>query len=299
MMMVRAVKVILATVLLILGSVPVHGQATATGDSLRNWYLQQYPFISIEDTVFTFETEFIIPEGYSRPDSSEWTPFQNWVARFPLWHQWKAVGVWKGGKAFENEEISRVVHIPWKGRVYTEVGFPLRIMAEFLRKENREYDFRVIPHLGDTLDYKTFLSSKVARSGRGEVVLVPAAERDSSAFEYYRFLNACMQNQDYASLAANCDSITLEEAAPGDLLIGHDERGRTGSVFMVMNVLVNGDGEKLYTVARGCPEACDFHIPLLTLKRDFPWVTADQLKALVDDLPTWGGFRPVVPNAIQ
>ena len=92
------------------GGTSESGGPPATADSgdveqpetLRDWYLKHYDFFSIKDTVFTFETEFEMPDGYRRPDSADLTPFQNWVSHFPLWHRWKPVGNWRGGKAFEH-----------------------------------------------------------------------------------------------------------------------------------------------------------------------------------------------------
>jgi hypothetical protein len=56
-------------------------------------------------------------------------------------------------------------------------------------------------------------------------------------------------------------------------------------------MLVNEDGEKLFAVATGCPEACDFHVPLLNNNRDYPWITSKRIKALGADMPHSGYFR--------
>ncbi len=261
-------------------------------DSLVTWYHTQYPFVSMTDTIYTWETEFRTPDGFHRADSTELTPFQAWVTHFPLWHRYKSVGIWKGGTALDKEEISRVVHLPWRGPVYTDRGFPLRIIAEYLRKNHRENDLVVEPRFGgDTLTYARWLKSKEGYDGRGAVKLIPATERDSSAFEFFRYLSVCMKNQTYESLAANSDSLTRDQVRPGDLVIGHDERGLTGQVFVVMNMLDNDSGDRVYAVGTGCPEACDFHIPLVGHDRDYPWLTPTQLDSLVAGYPRHGYFR--------
>lgn len=277
--------------LLLLTALPGAQEGDPEPTSLLAQYQERYPFISMEDTVFTFESEFLVPEGYQYVDSSRLRPFANWVARFPLWHRWKSVGIWKGGIAFDREEISRVVHIPWRGPVYTDRGFPLRILAEWYRLKGREYDLTITPRLGDTLNYRNFLNHKVSFSGTGALKLVPATGRDSSSFEFYRFLNVGMEHQSYASIAANGDSISASEVQPGDLLAGWGKRGLEGDVYLIMNVLVNEQGDKLYAVATGCEEACDFHIPLVTLDRSNPWLNQDQLEKLVSSNPNWGYFR--------
>jgi hypothetical protein len=259
--------------------------------SLVDRYKQRYDFISMEDTIYTFESEFEMPDGYRRPDSADLSSFQNWVSHFPLWHRWKPVGIWKGGKAYERDEISRVVHLPWQNRNFRDCAIPLRILAEFLRYRQREIDLYIIPDLGDTLRYAQWLRGKAVYGGRGEVIIQPDEPREPSPNEYYRFLDFCMKNTTYKSLAANCDSIAESLAAPGDLFIAHDEAARTGCVYVIMNMLVNDAKEKLYVVATGCSEACDFHIPLFNENRNNPWITIEQIRSLGADLPYAGFFR--------
>ena len=104
-------------------------------------------------------------------------------------------------------------------------------------------------------------------------------------------MKVCMHNTSYASLAANCDSVATTDLAPGDLFVAHDERGGAGVAYVVMHLLVNDKGSRLYTVATGCSSACDFHIPLLTEDKDQPWITADQIQSLANELPFSGFFR--------
>ncbi len=260
-------------------------------ETLRDWYVKHYDFFSMKDTVYTFETEFEFPDGYKRPDSADLTLFQNWVSHFPLWNQWKPIGKYRGGKAFEADQISRAVHLPWKGKTFRDYAIPLRILAEFLRYQHCEFDLHVIPKLGDTLRYEDWLKGKPVSTSGGEVYFKPSEQREHDPYEYYRFLNFCMRSTSYPSLAENCDSITENEVAPGDLFIAHDEKGKSGSVYVILNMLVNEAGEKLFAVATGCPKACDFHIPLFNNNRDDPWITSKHIKALSADMPHSGFFR--------
>ncbi len=264
---------------------------TIPKDGIVAWYHQHYPFISMTDSIYTVESEFRFPESFTRPDSSELNHYQNWVAHLPLWHRYKSVGIWKGGKAYEFGEVSRVVHIPWRGPVFTDVGFPLLFLAEYLRYRNREPELTIVPRAGDTLDYITWLESKLVRDGRGHVKFIPGEKRDTSVYEYYQFLSAAMRNSTYASLAANCDSLSVAELAPGDMLIGHDEKGRHGCAYVILNVVQNKADERCFIVGTGCVEACDFHIPLFGSDRDYPWIAAEELEQLAASYPQKGFFR--------
>lgn len=287
----RIVASILIVFISIIFLTVAYGEEGSQPETLRDWYLKTYDFYSIKDTVFTFETEFEMPVGYRRLDSADLTPFQNWVSHFPLWHRWKPVGIWKGGKAFEADQISRVVHLPWKGPVFKDYAIPLRILAEFLRYRHCEFDLHVIPKLGDTLRYEDWLKGKPVYTGIGKVFFKPSEPREPSPFEYFRFLDLCMRNTSYLSLAENCDSINDNEIAPGDLFIAHDEKGRTGSVYVVINMLVNDEGKKLYIVATGCSEACDFHVPLFNNNRNYPWITVEGIRSLDSGMARSSFFR--------
>ena len=288
-------KFIQLSLLLIICFVLVAESRAETGEQMAAASAEKYPFFTMKDTAFSFEGEFILPEGYRYLDSTELTPYQYWISGFPLWHRYKPVGMWKGRKQFEADEISRAVHLPWKGPSFRDVGFPIYIISEYLRHLHQESNFTVIPHFGDTLDYPTWLHSKMTLSGTGAVRLIPVEQRDSSVYEYFKLLDVAMRHSTYKSLATNSDSISVDDIAPGDLLIGHDERGREGSVYFVLNMIVNDSGENLYCVATGCPEACDFHIPLVNLDRDNPWIDTDRMFKLISDYPFYGVFRWRLP----
>lgn len=266
-----------------------------SGKQMAAAFEEKYPFFTMKDTAFTFNSEFNLPDGYRYMDSTELTSYQYWISGFPLWHRYKPVGIWKGGKRFEADEVSRVVNLPWKGQNFDDVGFPIYILAEYLRHLHRESELAIIPRLGDTLDYPTWLHSKFVLTGLGAVKLIRVEQRDTSVYEYYKLLDIMMRHSIYKSLTANVDSIPIENIAPGDLLIGHDKQGRKGSVYFVMNMIINKSGEKLYCVATGCPEACDFHIPLMNLNRDNPWIDANRLQELISDYPFYGAFRWRIP----
>lgn len=281
------------TALLLFAAIMTYAQSAEaeSTDSLVNWYQERYPFLSQRDTVYTFESEFVFPDGYDRPDPEVLTPYQNWISHFPLWHRHLPVGAFRGGRAFAPEDISRVVDLPWRGPTHTDLGFSLRILAEWLRYRQRDFDLVYVPPHGDTLSYGKWLSSKPVLTAQGAVKLVPAQERDSSAFEYYRFLKTCMEHMDYAALAQNADSVPPGRVRPGDLLVGHSEDGTKGRVFIVLTMLVNNAGGRLYAVATGCEEACDLHIPLTGPSRNSPWITVEQMSSLVEEYPRQAYLR--------
>lgn len=257
----------------------------------RDWYVKHYDFYTIPDTFFTYEGEFIFPEGFHRPDSSSLTPFQFWMSHFPTWHGGKSVGAWGGGRYRKPDSVSRVVHFPWHTRGFTDCGIPIRLMAEFLRYQHREFDLEIIPKNGATITYEEFLKGKAVYSNRGVLRFDPDEPRDTSVSEYNRCMYLGMHNTTYRSLTANCDSITPDELAPGDLLVGHDEKSKEGFTYVIMNMLVNDEGDKIYTFATGCPKICDFHVPLVSEDRRDPWLTVEEIIEYAPEFEHTGFFR--------
>jgi len=262
-----------------------------SGEKIATEYSKKYPFISLKDTIYTFETEFTFPEGYDRIAPSKLTEFQSWISLIPIWHQYKAVGIWKGNKALEKEEISRVVHIPWRGPNHTDVGFPLRIFSEYYRYHNKEFDFMVTPKKGELMTYEKWLKSDFRLGPMNDVKFIEKQQRDSSSGEFYKFLNMAMQHTSYKSLAKNCDSLSIDDLAPGDLVIAHDKKSKKGKAYLVLNMIENSNGKKLYALATGCEEACDYYIPLFNLDRNSPWIDAERIKKIIAEYPESGFFR--------
>ncbi len=282
-------------VLLTFACLPATAQEDSTaGDYLNASYRQQYDFISMKDTIYTFQSEFTVPDGYDWLNPAKMNNYQNWIANFPIWYRWKHVGIWKGNKAFVADEVSRVVHIPWKGRENKDFAIPMRIWAEYYLYRDIEKNFSIIPIRGETLTYPKFLESKVVRGPLRSVLFKPAEKRKPSEREFYKLLRVCMENSNYQSLASNCDSISGKELLPGDLVIGHNSNGMKGVVYMVMNVIENNNGDRMYCLATGCAEACDFHIPKFNESRENPWIDLRRIEELVTDFPKKGFFRKVI-----
>jgi len=286
-------RIILITLLFtILTSTFCFGGNNPPEDIDFQWYKKHYDFIVFEDTFYTYEGEFVIPEGFHRPDSASLTPFQYWVSHFPIWHATKSVGGWGGWKKYEFREICRAVHLPWQSRFFKDCSIILRMAAEYLRLNHREYDLKVIPQKGgELLTYEKWLGGKPLYDSHKVLSFLITESRDSSVYEFYKYLKLCMKNTNYQSLVKNCDTLPVSELAPGDLYIGYNEKDNDGFTYIIMNLFVNDNGEKIYTIATGCPHACDFHMPLVNDDKNNPWLTVQQITDYVTETDFSGFFR--------
>ncbi len=286
--------IVMLILLVLVGSAA--GQDPTAKDSLIGWYSQHYPFLNMTDSVFTFSSEFTLPDGYQSLDSAKMTDFQQWVSNFPLWHRWKSVGAQTNGNLIGYDSISRVVHLPWGGLRNHDFAVPVRILAEWLHYQKREMSLAVLPTKGELLSYGDFLGGDLLLNRLGEPFFQPGETKEASNAHYYRFISTCMDYLSYKGIVRNCDSLKVEALRPGDLFVAHDQKGRKGRAYVVMHVVENDAGQSLYAVATTCSRSCDFHIPKLTDDRDQPWISREQIADLGADFARSGFFRLRQPD---
>ncbi len=254
-------------------------------------YKKAYDFITYLDTFYTFLTEFSLPDGYHYLQSDKLNSYQKWISEFPLQHRFMSLGNWKGAKVFERDSVSRGVDIPWQGNVYQEQNFPLRFLAEFMRYNKTDLHLTYQPEKGEPISYRAYLKGKVARNAKGEVIVIPGEERPPSLVDFYRYTHYIMKLNTFKLLAGNCELIKEKDIRPGDMFISHDERGRKGTAVLILNVIENKKGKRLYAVGRGCTDACDFHIPKINQDRHNPWITIEQINKLEPIFESLGFYR--------
>lgn len=273
------------TVISILLSAAVFAQEMQDTTGINYRYKEMYDFVTMQDTIYTFQSEFKLPEGFQHADSVWLNDFQNYVSNFPLWHKGLKVGSFRKKIIYKNTEISRPVHFPYNGPAFTDKAMPIRIMAEYLHDRKREKELTVIPNSGEIMTYDKWLASDITYGPGKSVQFNVPAEKEANLSEYYTFMRMCLENTTYESLARNCDTISASDVRPGDIFVAHSENGREGVVYVILHMIVNSSDDKLYAVATGCKEACDFHIPLFNNDRNNPWIRAREIAELSGDHP--------------
>lgn len=261
------------------------------------WYRQQYPFIGNWNKIFSIETELTTPDKFRRPDSAKLSPFGFWMSYIPLWHFDKGVGSIRKGTVSPPDSISRAVRLPWRTSRLTDAVLPLQLGIEYLIVNKRLAEWEILPIKGEPMSYGKWLTHRIVYGPDQDILFVP---RDTplvdSEDELKQFLEQVSVAANYASLIANTDSIMLNQAQPGDLLIGCNAEGTSGKVYVII-AIVEKKKERRFLLGTGCSFACDFHIPRFGNDRKNPWLTADQLMPLVADWPTQGLFRLRLPQA--
>jgi len=265
-------------------------QQTEEFQQLHNHYLQEYPFCP-PDTLYTVESELTYPDGYRRPDSSELSDWSLWISHFPLWHRYKPIGDWRGARVAEPGEISRALYFPERGRHLLPAAIPLRLLAAYMLVRDRINDLAIIPKAGEQITFDKWLSGTYAFNARGEVIFKESDKRTPTTGEYLSMVKRAMEMTNCASLADNCVRIADTAVQPGDLYLSWDSESGEANVLILMYMLVNDDGERMFAVATGCADPCEPHIPYFTHDRNQPWITLDEIREVVPRHNNEGFYR--------
>lgn len=266
-------------------------QDAVVGDKKYTWYLERYPFLEGRNKLYSLETEFRWPEGYKRIDPASLNAFQEWISNLPLWRRGKPVSAYGKGIFLKVGEFSRTIQLPWRSTFFTDAFIPLQLLCEFLHSRRQDHRIEIVPKMGEPLSYTRWLSGEVAYDRLGNLTCQPSKKREASELELSRYLNEIAININYTALKANCEPIKETEIAPGDLYIAQSEDTRLGKVYIILTILVNEKKDRLYVLATGCPEACDFHIPLFNDDENYPWITLEQIKDLAGEYSSSGFYR--------
>lgn len=254
------------------------------------WYRAQYPFMRHMDTTFTQESELRWPDGYHRLDSAALTKFQFWMTNLPMWYSGRdAARV--AGLAFKAKDISCVVHLPWRSVRYFDYTIPVQLYLEYCLMRGDTASFVYLPRAGETITPATFLSGSPISYRGQELKFEPADSRPASEKELDAMFDLCAKWSDYGVLAKNAEPVDTSDLRPGDMLIAQKKVPTYGRVFVILNILENDKGERLYLVGTGDTKPCDFYIPLANDDKLYPWLTLSQLVGLASDYPTHGFFR--------
>ncbi|MBK7142396.1 MAG: hypothetical protein IPH75_09975 [bacterium] len=284
-------KLLLLTLLLLMVGSTIWSQTpNKVSEEELNKFFKNYPYVLYKTKIFNAESEFAWPDGFKRMPDSKMTKYQAWVSRMPLWHSLKGVATLGQGLAFEADEISRCVMLPWRTSKFFDYVIPMQIQLEWLLKEQRADRWQILPKAGDTMSYARWLNSTPIYDSRMRLILKPSEVRMPDSLEYNRFFNLVADNSNYLSLETNSDSVSEADLRPGDMLIARTEIGTTGRVYVILTILQNDQGDKRYLIATGGNPPCDFYIPLFHDNQNDPWLTLDELKGLPPQEFSYKGF---------
>ena len=284
---------IIVSVFVIVFSLPLSAfsQAATQGDEKYEWYIEKYPFLEGRYRLYSLETEFRWPEGYKKVNPSSLNSYQRWVSELPLWQKGKPVSALGKGVFKKVGEFSRRIQLPWRTAHFTNMVVPLQLLSEYFHAHRQDHRIEIKPKKGELLTYMNWLNKELYYDRMGNIAYKPSKKKEPSEKEFGLFFDVVALNTTYRSLVDNCETVPEDKLAPGDLFIAMDETYRQGEVYIILNILVNDQNERLFVLGTGCPEACDFHIPLFNDDENYPWIDLERIKALAGEYPISGFYR--------
>jgi hypothetical protein len=132
-------KLLFLAIVLVVSAASVYAADTLKTPYKPAWYAEHYPFMQGQGSVWTFESEFLWPEGFRRLDQKKLTGYQFWISNLPLWHYGQGVGSLARGTVLVPEKISRTLNLPWRTTKFYDCMIPLQLLAEYvlyLKKPN-------------------------------------------------------------------------------------------------------------------------------------------------------------------
>lgn len=155
----------------------------------------------------------------------------------------------------------------------------IRIYSEYLysRGEYDKINFSLTN--GTLMRYTDWREGKRLIALGSFAKLFKLADTDESYDCFRAYLSAVMNYAGTQSLSKESELISLEELAPGDMLL---RGGTPGHVVLVIDQAVNENGESCFLLAQGHMPAQSFHIITNPARADDPWYYAAEMTGNID-----------------
>lgn len=155
----------------------------------------------------------------------------------------------------------------------------IRIYSEYFysRGEYDKINFSLTN--GTVMKYADWRSGKRLIAAGSFAKLFTLAGTDESYDCFRAYLSAVMNYAGTKSLSEESERISLDELAPGDMLL---HGGTPGHVVLVIDKAVSDTGEKCYLLAQGFMPARSFHVITNPLHGDDPWYYESEMTGNVD-----------------
>ncbi|HKL98423.1 MAG TPA: DUF4846 domain-containing protein, partial [Mobilitalea sp.] len=149
----------------------------------------------------------------------------------------------------------------------------MRVFAEYYWSLG-EYD-KIAFHLtnGFLMEYTKWREGNRIKVEGNDVSWINTASFDDSYNTFRKYLDMVYAYAGTLSLSQECETITLEELLPGDLLL---QGGSPGHCILVVDIAENEAGKRCFLLAQGYMPAQDFHIIKNLLHEEDPWYYEDE-----------------------
>lgn len=218
-----------------------------------------YPFSDAQNTEPIYK-RVQVPNGFQRIIDNN--PFTDWLRNLPLKDKNSEVITYQGKTAGLKERFfmnyEGVIDMNILNKWQQCADSILRLRAEYYWSRN-EFD-KIKFKLGNkTVSYLSW-----------------AQKSGHSRKTFEKYLTHIFANLGTASMKRDLQPISEKDLRIGDVNI-QNKSGGTGHIFMIMDIVENSDGERLYLLGQGATPAQNFHIIKLPLHTS-SWMSMEKLQ---------------------
>jgi hypothetical protein len=220
------------------------------------------------------------PKGYARIPEAKLTDFQYWVSNFPMMLPLYPVTLWDGQKLFGPDSTNGIINFGIGTPEQRDADVPIMMVSEYLRVKDSVRNFPFLVRETDSMIYDRFLSGQYALNSTRKLIYIPGAQRDSSAAEFYRFLQLVMNYTSNRSLLNNLVAIEEKDIVPGTFYVQlkNPAPDTVGHTAVILDVCYDPAGDMKVLAGWGGDPAHLFYIARPLPPNDKQWFSVPELK---------------------
>ncbi len=231
----------------------------------------------------TIGTRFQLPAGYTRLESDS-SDFSRFLSTLTLRPAGSEVLLYDGSPKPNQDSHVAIFDLDIGDRDLQQCAdSAIRIYAEYYWSIG-EYD-KIAFHLtnGFLMEYTKWREGMRLVVDGNDVSWSKKKTYDDSYEEFRNYLNMVFAYAGTLSLSQESSTISINEALPGDMFL---EGGSPGHCIMIVDVAVDGNGNKCFLLAQGYMPAQEFHIIKNPLHEDDPWYYTNEI-TYPFETPSW------------
>lgn len=228
------------------------------------------------------QSRFNIPEGYKRVHADD---FATYLRSMPLQPHGATLYLYNKQPKGRQDVHAAIVKMDIGSKNLQQCADAvMRLRAEYLYHNGMQNDIRFNFTNGFRADYSKWKQGNRIQVRGNSVAWVKYAGPDDSYASFRRYLDVVFTYAGTLSLSKELKNIRFNELMPGDVLI---QGGSPGHAVIVVDVAVNGKGNKIFMLAQSYMPAQEVHIVHNPRNKSIsPWYSMEEIDTVIET-PEW------------
>lgn len=240
-----------------------------------------YPFYNSDESTFTLQDFFAIPEGYQSKQYPH-DSFSFWLQHLPILD--RQVVYSHTGSKINAPAWAIVAMDTGKGDVQQCADSILRLYSEYLWSQNRVENWGIHFTSGDLSKWRDWKNGERFIIGK-QVKRTQTGPKDASYEQFQKWMHHSFLYAGTRSIAKEAFPVSIEaDIEVGDFFLS---AGSPGHVILVMHILTHPEQPPIAILGQGFMPAQEFH--LLQVNNN-PWFVLPQDEETPLNTPSWQPF---------